>query len=427
MNASQSKIISVVIFLLICALLTNAYPVAAEQKGTSHKPTPRVEKLSTAEDRWTLELERITESPGVDQWVGGQTGQGMKSGFRNVICKQTIGKATIDLGTLSTTGAVQVKEPFSINRDDGTRLIGTIAIDGLVDQGVFKFTPRGHLSAFTVVDGRRFPMEEVLFSEPNVDFSIEMPFEDGAEAITSFTVIDQLSNTPVKVTLRWRINGPGDQVWEVDVTGHERIWERYYYTYESKNCQEPYDEHLQSPKGKQPLSRIVENKRGAVFRFHLTAEITLKKKKGEWYYYKGKITQAEVRTKGLYTPEKLVKIKKVLCVNCAAITNLPGSSLSGQLTKAKLEIHWPDIRVSAEVHACSDDPCLLKTGYTGMRSCNDLSAIDSRYAGTRPTEFMERMRDHELALIEVPQKFPLDPELKAKDIFEWNYNLVKLR
>lgn len=404
MNASQSKIITVVIFLLICALLINAYPVAAEQKGTLHKPTPRVEKMSTGEDRWTLDLERITESPGVNQWVGGQTGQGMKSGFRNVICKQTIGKATIDLGTLSTTGAVQVKEPFSIKRDDGTRLIGTVTINGLVDHGVFRFTPTGNLSTFIIADGRRFPMEEVLFSEPNVDFSIEMPFEDGAEAITSFTVIDQLSNTLIKTTLRWRINGPADQVWEVDVTGHERIWEKYYYIYESKNCQEPYDERLQSPKGKQPLSRIVENKRGAVFRFHLTAEITLKKRKGEWYYYKGRITQAEVRADGLYTPEKLVKIKKVWCVNCAAITNLPGSILSGQLTNGKLEIHWPDIRVSAEVHACSDDPCLLKTGYTGMRSCNDLSAIDSRYAGTQLTEFMERMGDHELATYGSPTK-----------------------
>jgi hypothetical protein len=427
MNEKQCKISILSILLLISALFAHSYPVTAQQKGASPLSGPRVMKLPTAEDRWTLELERVTESPGVDQWIGGQPGQGMQSGFRNVIVKQSVGKATFELGLLSDPGSVKAKQGFSIRRSDGTTLRGTIAINGSVEQSVLRFTPSGSLSAFTLANGQSFPMQEVLFSEPNVDFSIAMPCKHGAEAITSFTVVDQLSNTPIKVTVTWRIKGPEEQLWEVDVTGHERIWRKYYYTYESNRCQEPYGERLQSPTGKKPLSKIVENKRGAVFHFHLTAEVTLRKKNGAWYYYQGKISRASVRAQGLYTPEKLVQVKKVLCPNCANITGLTGSSLAGELTHGKLKLLWPDRRVSAEIYACTDDPCILETGFTGMKSCGDLSAMASSYAGTRLTEFMDRMSDHELALLEVPQKFPVNPSLKAKDIFEWNYNLVKLR
>lgn len=430
MQTNQSKISIFLIFLYTCVLLTNAYPVNAQQRGKVSGKIPRALNLTDPTDRWMLELERITESPGVDQWVGGQTGQGMEGGFRNVILKHTIGKATIDLGALNERGVVHAKEPFSIKRDDGTRLRGTIAIDGSLEEGVFRFKPSGRLFTLVLADGQSFPMEEVLFSEPNVDFSIEMPFEAGAEAITSFSVVDQLSNTPIKVTITWRIKGPEEQVWEVHVTGHEKVWQKYYYTYEFNKCQEPYGERLKSPKGKQPQFRVVENKRGAVFRFQLTAEVTLKKKKGRWYYSQGKITQAKVFAEGLYTPEALVQIKKVVCTDCANIIGLPGSTLPGKLSSNKLQLFWPDQRVSAKVYACSDDPC-LRAGYNkggGIPSCKDLGEINSRYLSTAPpTEFMYRMEDHKLELVGVPQKFPVDSSLKAKNIFEWNYTLVKLR
>ncbi len=79
---------------------------------------------------------------------------------------------------------------------------------------------------------------------------------------------------------------------------------------------------------------------GVRFNYKLTAEFTIRKKKGKWIYKKGTIKSASVTPVNVFDPDVFF-VKDTVCKNCDVVNGLAGQSLGGEVDGSTVTLYWP--------------------------------------------------------------------------------------
>ena len=135
---------------------------------------------------------------------------------------------------------------------------------------------------------------------------------------------------------------------------------------------------------------------GAVFKYRLSARVTLTKKKGKWIYTAGEITGSAVEYK-YFTTTDLYTINKVSCEKCSAIENLKGKPVAGQSDGKSLVLAWPNIQPVVVVTSQLKSGTKCAPGET-YKTCMRQLEPGSTGLGISDDDFMQRLGGHTLPL-----------------------------
>ncbi|MDQ2089511.1 hypothetical protein [Marimonas arenosa] len=235
-----------------------------------------------------------------------------------------------------------------------------------------------------------------------------IPLEPGGETVVQFTNAGP-AEAPCTGKITYRLDFEREtQVWQVAMPGHVRIV--YHNLYAQVDP---------ATGAYMPLNYT----HGFTFQYQLGAEVTLEKRKGNWSYKSGKVTQAQVVPEYEQAPP-LYKVLGQSCERCAKVAALKGSALSGTSDGKTLQLGWPDIRPVATVDSkfamkCAPGPH-FSTCQNNIKYGTSFS-IEDGY-------FLDRAGSHILALKDGPDP-KKDGKAKATSTLDLrhNYTLKRLK
>lgn len=237
---------------------------------------------------------------------------------------------------------------------------------------------------------------EWLFSEapavPTKAQPVTLPLEPGAEV--TVTLVNAFADkAPCSGTMVYRIDFTREtQIWQVDLTGHRRLWHR-----EMLFLVDPYTQKF----------RDFTFEHGFTFSYRLGARVTIEKRKGQWQVKKGEVTRAEVTPEYRQDP-RLYTITGQTCHGCDAIRKMAGGPISATVSGQDLILHWPyhaPVAKVASVFAAQCAPGPRKA------SCESKQRDGSNYAD-QDGDFFQNARLHVLPLKEAQ----LAPKVKTSDV-----------
>jgi hypothetical protein len=147
------------------------------------------------------------------------------------------------------------------------------------------------------------------------------------------------------ITFTNTTNGKGNTARPADLTiGEEQKWQVFLTGYEIDEMD--------------PYWKITTRVRGAIrFDYKFRGEFSIAKKKGKWQYKNGTITIAEVGLSDLHEPLEVWLVKQLKCQNCAQVTNLKETPLSGYVDGNDVKLVWGKIWPKVPVEAKIKCPC----------------------------------------------------------------------
>lgn len=242
---------------------------------------------------------------------------------------------------------------------------------------------------------------------PGAGGPVEIPLEPGAERRIEW----QNAHADIVPCSGWavyRLDFKREtELWEVALTGSRRVL--HHRTYIVTDPQTG-------------AAGPVRYDHGFTFRYRLTAQVKLVKRRGVWAWDSAQVTAADA-TASYEQSAPLYTILSETCSGCAKVNALAGKPLGGELTGRTIRLFWPNLLPEAEVTSRFAAKCVPGPHF---ETCENARKGSSGYA-IDDADFLQRAQGHVLQLSTTPQSFEVDNDTtKARLTVRHDYRLRKL-